>query len=59
MAAKETSIKTDMLAENGMAVSKPSKELTVALENIGSTMAEEWVQESGQRGTAVLTQYKK
>jgi TRAP-type C4-dicarboxylate transport system substrate-binding protein len=59
MAAKETSIKTDMLAENGMAVSKPSKELTAALENIGSTMAEEWVQESGQRGTAVLTQYKK
>jgi TRAP-type C4-dicarboxylate transport system substrate-binding protein len=59
MAAKETSIKTEMLAENGMDVSKPSKELTDALRNIGSTMAEEWIEESGQRGTAVLAEYRK
>ena len=59
MASKETSVKTEMLAENGMAVSTPSKELTDALKNIGSTMAEEWAEESGQRGAEVLAQYKK
>jgi TRAP-type C4-dicarboxylate transport system substrate-binding protein len=59
MAAKETSVKTNMLAENGMYVSQPGKELTADLENIGNIMANEWIEESGQRGTDVLAKYKK
>lgn len=59
MAEKETSLKTNMLSENGMSVSTPSAELKSALEKIGSIMADEWVEESGQRGSAVLNSFNK
>jgi len=59
MAAKETSTKTSMLADNGMTVAKPNQALTDSLKDIGAAMAAEWVEESGQRGTAVLAQYNK
>lgn len=48
---------TDKLAENGMKVSEPSDQLITELEEIGSTMVNEWVAEAGESGRTVLKNY--
>jgi len=48
---------TNKLAENGMKVSEPSDQLITELEEIGSTMVNEWVAEAGESGRTVLKNY--
>ncbi len=45
---------TDMLRENGMVVSAPSEKLQGELRAIGKVMVDEWLQEAGADGKAVI-----
>ena len=45
---------TDMLRENGMVVSAPSEKLQGELRAIGEVMVDEWLQEAGAEGKAVI-----
>lgn len=58
MSQKETKEKTEILAENGMTVQEPSEELRQGFARIGETMAEEWAQQAGETGQAVLSAYQ-
>lgn len=49
---------TNTLKENGMVVSAPSKELDAELRAIGTTMVDEWLNEAGESGTAVIKAFK-
>ncbi|WP_026379507.1 TRAP transporter substrate-binding protein [Afifella pfennigii] len=55
---EETEAQTQTLAENGMTVTDPSEELMSGLKEIGATMADEWSQEAGESGTAVLESFR-
>ncbi|NJN47059.1 MAG: TRAP transporter substrate-binding protein, partial [Candidatus Competibacteraceae bacterium] len=46
------------LADNGMSVAPPSAELKAELLKIGATMTDEWLQETGEDGKAVLDAYR-
>ncbi len=58
MAQKETTEKTQQLADNGIAVAEPSDELMESLKSVGDVMAKEWAQEAGQEGKAILDAYQ-
>lgn len=49
---------TDTLSNNGIKVIEPSAQLISELEQIGSTMIGEWLNESGDSGNAVLEAYQ-
>lgn len=49
---------TETLAKEGIKVSEPSKTLLSELEAIGDTMVNEWLQEAGADGQAVLKDYQ-
>lgn len=49
---------TNTLAKNGINVTEPSDQLLSELEDIGSTMIDEWLNEAGNSGNAVLETYK-
>nr|WP_222709951.1 TRAP transporter substrate-binding protein [Reinekea thalattae] len=57
MAEEETISKTAELAANGMTVSEPTAELKTALQAVGETMAQEWLEEAGAEGKKVLDSY--
>ncbi|MEZ5582966.1 MAG: TRAP transporter substrate-binding protein DctP [Candidatus Competibacteraceae bacterium] len=46
------------LADNGMTVAPPSEELKAELLKVGVTMTDEWLQETGEDGKAVLGAYR-
>lgn len=48
----------DTLAENGLIVSEPGEALTADLAAIGNTMTDEWLEEAGEEGTAIVDAYK-
>lgn len=58
LAQADHQAKKDVLTENGMKVSDGSKELNAALHKIGVQMADEWANEAGSEGAAVLDRYK-
>ncbi len=58
MAKTETVEKTKELAENGIKVAQPTPELMDALKKVGETMTQEWIQEAGESGKAVLAAYQ-
>ena len=58
MAQAETATKTATLAENGIKVAKPSKQLKADLMAIGKTMGDEWAKEAGALGMEILTVYQ-
>ena len=58
MAQAETAAKTATLAENGIKVAKPSRQLKTDLMAIGKTMGDEWAKEAGALGTEILTAYQ-
>ena len=58
MAQAETATKTATLAENGIKVAKPSKQLKADLMAIGKTMGDEWAKEAGALGMEILTAYQ-
>jgi TRAP-type C4-dicarboxylate transport system substrate-binding protein len=59
MAELETIEKTKQLSEMGMIVQQPSEVLMDALKVVGKTLTEEWKAESGEKGKAILAEYKK
>ncbi len=58
MAQAETATKTATLAENGIKVVKPSKQLKTDLMAIGKTMGDEWAKEAGALGMEILSAYQ-
>lgn len=46
------------LAKNGMTVQDPPEQLKSGLEEIGNTMADEWADEAGEAGSAILEDYR-
>lgn len=54
----ETAEKTKLLAENGMEVHEPSKALILGFQAIGETMAKEWAEDAGEKGAAILEEYR-
>jgi TRAP-type C4-dicarboxylate transport system substrate-binding protein len=58
MAQVETADKTATLAENGIAVAKPSEQLKADLKAIGEIMSEEWAIEAGEAGRKILSAYR-
>jgi TRAP-type C4-dicarboxylate transport system substrate-binding protein len=58
MAIQETTAKTAELAEHGMTVTEPSDVLMTELKKVGDKMAEEWAEEAGSKGKALLSEYK-
>jgi len=58
MSRAETAEKIAALEEGGMQVSEPSDALAARLEEIGETMTEEWLQEAGEEGQAVIDAFR-
>jgi TRAP-type C4-dicarboxylate transport system substrate-binding protein len=58
MSRAESEEKTAILAENGIAVSEPSETLEEQLAGIGETMTEEWIEEAGEDGAAIVEAYR-
>jgi len=58
MAQAETATKTATLAENGIKVANPSRQLKADLMAIGKTMGDEWAKEAGALGMEILTAYQ-
>ncbi len=54
MAMAETEAKTNVLAEKGIKVAKPSDELKKGLQSIGKTMGDEWAKDAGDTGQEIL-----
>lgn len=50
---------TDILAEKGIKVAAPSDTLQNELKAIGATMLEEWLEEAGDSGKAIIEAYNK
>jgi len=59
MAKTETIEQTKELAAHGISVAQPTPELMEALKKVGETMTQEWIQEAGASGQAVLDAYQK
>lgn len=47
------------LSDNGLTVSEPGEALAADLEAIGSTMTDEWLEQSGDAGKAIVDAYRK
>jgi len=58
MAQAETATKTATLAENGIKVANPSRQLKTDLMAIGKTMGDEWAKEAGALGKEILSAYQ-
>ena len=54
MSEAETAEKTQILIDNGIAVSEPSPQLAADLDVIGETMTAEWLAGAGDEGTAII-----
>ena len=57
-AREYTQFTLDGLAENGMSVEKPSEQLATELREIGQTMTEEWLEQAGDQGKAIVDAYR-
>ncbi len=57
MSQAETDTQIAALEEAGMSVMQPSDALSARLSEIGEIMAEEWIEEAGETGAAVLEAY--
>jgi len=55
----ETSEKTQMLKDNGIAVAAPSDALQASLKEIGATMVGEWQESAGADGKAIIEAFSK
>ncbi|WP_299669092.1 TRAP transporter substrate-binding protein [uncultured Psychromonas sp.] len=57
MAINETEIKNKELMEHGVKVVAPNPELIKALTAVGDQMSQEWAEEAGAEGKALLAEY--
>ncbi|MGR3315820.1 TRAP transporter substrate-binding protein [Roseovarius indicus] len=58
MSKKETDDQTAVLKENGITIVEPSEELMTGLREIGEQMLENWKEEAGEDGAALLDAYQ-
>lgn len=58
MSEAETAEKIATLKENGMTVAEPSETLSRELSEIGDTMTQEWLEEAGDEGAALIEDYR-
>lgn len=58
MSREETDAKIAELEAGGMQVSQPSEALAAKLSEIGETMTEEWTQQAGDEGQAIIDAYR-
>ncbi|KRS16369.1 TRAP transporter substrate-binding protein [Roseovarius indicus] len=58
MSKKETDDQTAVLEENGITIVEPSEELMTGLREIGAQMLENWKEEAGEDGAALLDAYQ-
>ena len=58
MSKKETDDQTAVLEENGITIVEPSEELMTGLRDIGAQMLENWKEEAGDDGAALLDAYQ-
>ncbi len=58
MSAAETEAGIATLAENGMTISEPTETLAGQMAEIGETMTEEWLEDAGAAGAAVIEDYE-
>ena len=58
MSSAETADQIATLKENGMTVTTPSDTLSEELAEIGETMTQEWLDEAGEEGQAVIDAYQ-
>ena len=58
MSRAETETKMATLEENGMTISAPSETLSDQLSDIGATMTEEWLEDAGADGEAVIEAFE-
>ena len=58
MSKKETDDQTAVLKENGITIVEPSEELMTGLREIGAQMLENWKEEAGEDGAALLDTYQ-
>jgi TRAP-type C4-dicarboxylate transport system substrate-binding protein len=54
-----TQFTLDALKEHGMTVQRAGPELVKGLKDIGNTMTEEWLEQAGPDGQAIVEEYKK
>lgn len=59
MSKEETAAKTKIMADNGMIIVTPSKELMAGLQEIGKAMLVDWQKKAGADGDALIQQYNK
>ncbi|MEI4233519.1 TRAP transporter substrate-binding protein [Roseovarius sp. D22-M7] len=58
MSKAETEEKIAALEEGGMQISQPSNALSERLAEIGETMTDEWLEEAGDEGQAIIDAYR-
>ncbi len=58
MSKEETATKTKIMADNGMIIVTPSKELMDGLQKIGADMLVDWKTKAGADGEELLKAYK-
>ncbi|MGM0985910.1 MAG: TRAP transporter substrate-binding protein [Pseudomonadota bacterium] len=58
MSRQETEDALAVLEENGIEVSEPTPELAELLDQVGTTMTEEWAGRAGDQGAAILEAYE-
>ena len=57
MSMEETEARIADLEEGGMEVSQPTEALSARLDEIGATMVEEWLDDAGEEGQAIIDAY--
>lgn len=58
MSREEARAKKQILSDNGMQVLEPSDELMEGLREVGETMTDEWLEDAGADGGAILEAYR-
>lgn len=58
MSREETEAKIAELEAGGMTVSQPSDALAARLQEVGETMTEEWLEQAGDEGRAIVEAYR-
>lgn len=55
---KETASKIQIMEDNGIVVSEPSDALVKRLKDVGDTMTQEWIEQAGDDGQALIEAYR-
>ncbi len=59
MSKKETTVKTNIMKDNGIIIVTPSPELMAGLKEVGASMLEGWKKAAGSEGATLLKAYEK